>query len=128
MLLMASNGTVAAALVKPDEAASVLSSNFRKCFAPAAPLNTESYDCLDQEYRRLDGLLTLEYRAALARQPNEAAKQRLQRDERKWWRARFRHCADEVGDLRGSTARVVNESCEIDALAERIVRLRHYGR
>ena len=128
ILLMASSGAAKADPSKSNEAASVLSSTFRACFGPDAPLNAESYDCLDQEYRRLDGVLTFEYRAALARQPNEAARQQLQRDERKWWRTRFQHCADEVGDLGGSTARVVNENCEIDALAERIVALRHYGR
>jgi uncharacterized protein YecT (DUF1311 family) len=110
------------------EAESVLSPEFRRCFGKDAPLNAESYACLDREYHRLDRLLTSEYSAALARLPNEAARQRLQHDERTWRRTRFRHCKDEVGDLRGSTAAVVNENCEIYALAGRIVRLRHYGR
>ena len=91
-------------------------------------MNAESYDCLDREYRRLDALLTKEYRAALARQLDAAARTRLTRDEQKWWRTRFKHCRDEVGDLRGSTAAVINQNCEIDALARRIVRLRHYDR
>jgi uncharacterized protein YecT (DUF1311 family) len=110
-------------------AESVLSPAFRTCFLDKdAPLNAESYDCLDREYHRLDRLLMSEYGAALARQPNEASKRRLQQDQRSWLRARFRHCKDEVGDLRGATAVVVNENCEINALAERIVRLRHSGR
>ena len=107
------------------EARTVLSSTFLICFGPDAPLNAESYSCLDTEYHRLDALLTTEYKAALARQPTEPARNRLLADERNWWRTRFEHCRDDVGDLSGSTATVVNESCEIDTLAERIVRLRH---
>jgi uncharacterized protein YecT (DUF1311 family) len=82
------------------EATGVLSSEFRQCFGPDAPLDAESYGCLDREYRRLDALLTNEYRAALARQPKDAAREKLIRDERRWWRIRFRHCKGEVGDLR----------------------------
>lgn len=111
-----------------QEIAAVLSADFRTCFGKDAPLNAESYDCLDREYRRLDALLTAEYRAALARQPGDVARQRLIQDERKWWRGRFNHCRDEVADLRGSTAAVINQNCEIDALAHRIVELRHYPR
>jgi uncharacterized protein YecT (DUF1311 family) len=110
-----------------QEAHAVLSPTFRACFGKDAPLNAASYGCLDREYRRLNDLLTKEYRAALARQVDDASRDRLTRDERMWWRIRFNHCRDEVGDLNGSTARVVNESCEIDTLAERIVKLRHYG-
>ena len=108
------------------EAANVLSSEFQTCFGKDAPLNAESYDCLDREYHRLDAVLKREYRAALARQRDETARQRLQKDERSWWRRRFRHCPDEVGDLGGSTATVLNENCEIHALAARIVSLRRY--
>ena len=108
------------------EIEAILSSEFRTCFGPNAPLDAESYDCLDREYRRLDAVLTKEYRAALKRQPNEAAQQRLERDERRWWRSRFHHCKDEVGDLSGSTATVVNQNCEIEALAKRIMVLRSY--
>lgn len=107
-----------------DAAQAVLSSAFRKCFGPDAPLNAESYDCLDTEYHRLDALLTSEYKAALARQPDDAARARLTAAERNWWRTRFAHCKDDVGDMQGSTATVINESCEIDTLAERIVALR----
>jgi uncharacterized protein YecT (DUF1311 family) len=113
--------------VSAKEADAVLSPTFRMCFGKDAPLNAESYDCLDREYHRLDGLLTKEYRAALARQPDGASRKSLQLDEQKWWQTRFRHCRDEVGDLGGSTATVVNGSCEIDTLAQRIVRLRHYA-
>jgi uncharacterized protein YecT (DUF1311 family) len=108
------------------EADRLLSPEFRKCFGKDAPLNAESYDCLDREYHRVDALLTNEYRAALARQPNDAARRRLQQGERNWWRVRFRHCRDEVGDMGGSTAAVLNENCEIETLAQRIVSLRHY--
>jgi len=112
----------------PSESDKVLSPAFRACFLDKdAPLNAESYPCLDREYHRLDALLTHEYRRALAKQPNDAAKRRLQQNERSWWRIRFRHCKDEVGDFRGSTATVINEFCEIEALAKRIVVLRHYG-
>lgn len=110
------------------EAKEVLSADFRNCFGPNAPLDAESYDCLDREFRRLGSVLTKEYRAALALQPNNAARTRLVQDERKWWRIRFKHCRDDVGDLRGSTAAVINQNCEIEALARRIVGLRHYGR
>jgi uncharacterized protein YecT (DUF1311 family) len=109
-----------------NEAKAILSPAFRACFGADAPLNAESYDCLDREYHRLEALLTRDYRAALARLPDDAARRRLEANERSWWRTRFRHCRDDVGDLRGATARVINESCEIDTLAERIVRLRHY--
>jgi uncharacterized protein YecT (DUF1311 family) len=128
VLLLAFNGAATAqgAKAAAKEADAVLSPTFRACFGKDAPLNAESYGCLDREYHRLDALLTKEYRAALGRQPDETARMRLKRNEQNWWRTRFRHCRDEVGDLRGSTARVVNESCEIDALAQRIVRLRHY--
>src|SRR4051794_23706770 len=128
-LLIAMSGTGAAkhAPVTDKEAAAVLSPAFDECFGKDAPLNAESYGCLDREYHRLDALLTKEYRAALARQPTAVARSRLQSDERSWWRTRFRHCRDEVGDLSGSTATVVNEFCEIYALARRIVRLRRYG-
>ena len=130
ILLIAISGLAAAqdGKVTTKEADSVLSPTFRACFGKDAPLNAESYGCLDREYRRLDALLSKEYRAALARQPDEAAMRRLQRDERNWWRTRFRHCKDEVGDFRGSTATVINENCENDALAQRIVWLQHYGR
>lgn len=113
---------------KSADPSSVLSSSYRTCFGPDAPLSAESYGCLDEEYHRLEGVLAFEFRTALSRQTNEAARQHLQRDERRWWRLRFRHCAAEVSDLRGATARVVNESCEIDALAARIITLRNYGR
>ena len=128
VLLLTFNGeaTARCANAAAKEADAVLSQTFRVCFGKDAPLNAESYGCLDREYHRLDALLTKEYRAALARQPDETARMRLKRDQHNWWRIRFRHCRDEVGDLRGSTARVVNESCEIDALAQRIVRLRRY--
>jgi uncharacterized protein YecT (DUF1311 family) len=111
-----------------DEASRVLSADFRKCFGKDAPLNAESYDCLDREYRRLDALLIKEYRSALDRQSNDTGRRKLTQDERRWWRIRFRHCRDEVGDFRGSTAAVINQNCEIEALAQRIVELRHYGR
>ena len=109
------------------EVAGVLSAEYRSCFGQGAPLNAEAYDCLDREYRRLEALLTAEYRAALARQPDESARARLTLDERRWWRSRFRHCEDETGDLQGSTAAVIHQHCEIDALADRIVELRHYS-
>jgi uncharacterized protein YecT (DUF1311 family) len=136
VILYASQGVNAAAPTAaghsagraPDEAAAVLSPEFHRCFGKDAPLDGDSYPCLDREYHRLDALLTAEYRAALMRQPDAAARQRLQRDERQWWRIRFRHCRDDVGDLSGSTAAVVNEYCEIDTLARRIVRLRHVQR
>lgn len=111
-----------------EDAAAVLSVDFRACFGTDSPLNAKSYDCLDREYRRLDALLTKEYRAALARQPDEVTRNHLTKNERRWWRTRFDHCADEVGGLRGSTATVINEECEIDALAKRIAELRQYGR
>lgn len=111
-----------------QRAKDVLSADFQTCFGPDAPLNAESYACLDREYRRLDALLTDEYRAALSRQPDDHARARLTQDERKWWGMRFKHCREEVGDLRGSTAAVINQNCEIDALADRITALRRYGR
>lgn len=122
------NGSAVAqnAGVAAEEAHAVLSPTFRACFGKDAPLDAESYGCLDREYRRLNDLLTKEYRTALARQVGDTSRKRLQWDERTWWRTRFDHCRDEVGDLNGSTATVVNESCEIDTLAKRIVRLRHY--
>ena len=128
VLLLIFNGeaTAQSANAGAKEADAVLSRTFRVCFGKDAPLNAESYGCLDREYHRLDALLTTEYRAALARQPDDTARMRLKRDQHSWWRIRFRHCRDEVGDLSGSTARVVNESCEIVALAQRIVRLRHH--
>ncbi len=95
--------------VTDTEAKAVLSPAFRTCFGPDAPLDAESYDCVDTEYRRLDALLTMEYRAALARQQSELTRNRLLSDERNWWRTRFDYCRGEVGDLRGSTATVVNE-------------------
>lgn len=110
------------------EAEAVKSSKYKKCFGPGAPLDSESFDCLDAEYHRLDAILIKEYPATLARLPNDAEKQRLEQSERNWRRTRFRHCKDEVGDVRGSTGAVVNEDCEIDALAQHIVWLRHYGR
>jgi uncharacterized protein YecT (DUF1311 family) len=112
----------------PDESDKVLSPAFRACFLEKnAPLSAESYPCLDREYRRLDAVLTREYRRAFAGQRNDTARRRLEQNERSWWRSRFRHCKDEVGDFRGSTATVINEFCEIEALAKRIVVLRHYG-
>jgi uncharacterized protein YecT (DUF1311 family) len=107
-----------------ESADSLLSSEFRRCFGKDAPLNAESYGCFDREYHRLDRVLAAEYRAALARQPDAAARQRLQRNQRAWLGKRFRHCKDDVGDFRGSTATVINENCEIDALAARIAWLR----
>lgn len=128
LLIMLLNGEASAesAQVRSKEVDAVLSAPFHRCFlVKEAPLNGESYDCLDREYHRLDAVLTREYRAALARQPNRDTRAQLQRDERKWWRTRFDHCRDEVGDLGGSTGAVVNEFCEIMTLARRIVTLRH---
>lgn len=124
--LFACAATAQARNVTAREAEAVLSPTFHACFGADAPLNAESYSCLDREYHRLDALLTSEYRSALARLPDKAARGRLRQDERSWWRTRFRPCRNEVGDLRGSTAAVVNESCEIDTLARRIVWLRRY--
>ena len=131
-LLLAGGGGIAAlpaqGVILEEAAVDVLSPTFRACFLDKdAPLNAEAYPCLDQEYHRLDAVLTQEYRAALARLADNAGRQRLQQNERLWWRKRFRHCKDEVGDLRGSTATVINENCEIDAVARRIAWLRHYG-
>lgn len=112
--------------VSLDDLETVLSAEFRECFGPEAPLNAESYGCLDQEYKRLDALLSKDYRSALARQRDDAARRRLQNDQRRWWGSRFRHCKDEVGDLRGSTAAVVNELCEINAVAKRVIVLRRF--
>ena len=130
ILLLAFNDAAAAQKAQgtAKEAAAILSPRFRQCFGKDAPLNAASYDCLDREYHRLDAVLTTVYRAALTRQAAESSRKRLQRDEQNWWRTRFRHCRDDVGDLSGSTAAVVNELCEIDTLAQRIVRLRHYRR
>jgi len=115
--------------VSEKEANAVLSPAFRACFLDKdAPLNAESYPCLDREYHRLDAVLTNEYRAALARQHDDLARRRLQSSERRWWRTRFKHCKDDVRDFRGSTATVINEFCEIEALAKRIVQLKHHTR
>src|SRR4051812_13867532 len=89
----------ATATVVPTEADKVLSPEFRRCFGKDAPLNAESYPCLDREYRRLETVLTREYSEALARQSDETARHRLKQQERVWWRKRFRHCKDDVGDL-----------------------------
>jgi|SRR5207253_6218625 len=93
-LLIVTSGTVAAkgAPVTDKETAAVLSPAFGECFGKDAPLNAESYGCLDREYHRLDALLTNEYRDALARQRTAVSRSRLQSDERKWWRTRFHHC------------------------------------
>lgn len=127
--LVAPSWTNAAAIAQKGdstakEAAALLSPTFRACFGKDAPLDATSYGCLDREYHRLDALLTAEYRAALARQADDASRKRIEREEQKWLRTRFRHCREEVGDFRGATAAVINENCEIDTLAQRIVRLR----
>ena len=87
-LLLAFNGAATAQGSKAaaKEADAVLSPTFHACFGKEAPLNAGSYGCLDREYHRLDALLTKEYRAALARQPDEPARMRLRKDEQNWWR------------------------------------------
>lgn len=130
---MAGSGAIAASsrqtsVILEEAAADVLSPAFRACFLKGeARLNAATFPCLDREYQRLDAILAREYRAALARQPDDPGRTRLEKSERIWWRMRFGHCKDEVGDLKGSTAAVINESCEIDALAKRVAWLRHYG-
>jgi uncharacterized protein YecT (DUF1311 family) len=112
---------------RAQEAIDLQSPEYRACmFADDSPLDASRYDCLDREFHRLDTLLTQEYRAALARQPDDGARLRLEGLERKWWRTRFDECKGAAGDLRGSTAAVIVEMCEIDVLADRIVWLRHY--
>jgi uncharacterized protein YecT (DUF1311 family) len=117
--MMALAGSAAAAQPAPprsvileEAAADLLSRQFRACFIERdAPLNAESYACLDREYHRLEAVLTREYRAALARQPDDVGREHLQKNERAWWRTLFKHCKDEIGDMRGSTATVMNENC-----------------
>jgi uncharacterized protein YecT (DUF1311 family) len=112
-----------------QEAGNLLSPEYRACmFSDDSPLDASRYDCLDDEYRRLDALLTQEYRAALARQPNDSARRGLERSERQWWRTRFDECEDAVADLGGATAAVIREACAIDVLARRVVSLRRYQR
>jgi len=111
----------------PQEARDLLSAEYRAClFSEDSPLDASRYPCLDNEYRRLDAMLTHEYRAALARQPDEAGRQRIERLERQWWRTRFAACDDAAADLGGSTAAVIHEACEIHVLAERILWLQRY--
>lgn len=52
------------------------------CMSEDSPLDASRYDCLDSEFRRLETMLTREYNAALERQPDEAARQGVERSER----------------------------------------------
>ena len=118
------SGVVFAANPSRDKVRAVLSPTYKACFGPNAPLDADSYGCLDAEYHRLDALLTQEYKSALARQPNDAARKSVEQDERLWWHTRFRACDKDASEFNGSTATVIHESCEIDALAQRILKLR----
>ena len=127
-LVSALHAEKSASIQQPEEGSkSILSPAYRACFGADSPLDAESYGCLDTEYHRLQTIFTQEYRSTLSRQANDPARNSLRQDESRWWRIRFRSCDKDAAEFSGSTATVIHESCEINALAQRIFTLRHYG-
>ena len=123
---IAVSGTSQAATSANDaEVRAVHSREFLQC-SKDAPLDAESYDCYDDEIKRLSVQLGDTWRTTLAQQTTDATRTPLLEAERAWWRQRFDQCKMDAAEFGGSTAVIIRESCEADQLARRIVWLRHF--
>lgn len=122
-------GMASALAAKPStpEIEAVYSPQFRSCIDKSGGVTLYMRNCSAAESDRLDKTLNRDYRAALARLPNTAARERLRQSQRRWLRTRYDHCAAEAEPEQGGTLwLIIMDSCGLQAVAERIVWLRHY--
>lgn len=100
---------------------------FDACLGGSGGMTSNMRECSAAESNRLDALLNLEYRNALARLPTDSARRRLRSVQRGWLKTRWNHCRKEMDEERGGTlALLIGDGCSIDEMSRRIVWLRHY--
>lgn len=126
-VLVSVSATVVMARPSTPEIQAEYSQEYHACADASDGVTSELRACSAAEHARLDVKLNREYRAALARLPNRSARETLRRSERAWLRNRYDHCAEEAEEERGGTLwLILMDSCSLEAVAARVVWLRHY--
>jgi uncharacterized protein YecT (DUF1311 family) len=99
---------------------------YAACIHQSGGITVSMRDCNAQEFRRLDGLLNREYRAALARLASTQARLRLRQTQRAWLATRWSECDRRVSHEGGTLATLSRDTCAIAEVSRRVLWLRTY--
>jgi uncharacterized protein YecT (DUF1311 family) len=109
--------------VSVKEADRVPSAAYRACMSRS--LHNDQYvECIKREWAHLDGVLSAEYRKALARMPPGRSRERLREAERHWLADKDGQCDEEVKDAGPTPYDMVWYQCRFDEVVRRIAWLR----
>lgn len=110
------------------ESEQLLSSGFDRCMDSSEGVTVTMRECFGAEQDRQDVRLNAAYRSALARLPNQAARNGLRASERHWLRTRWSGCNRELANSGGTLALLQYDACTLDEVQRRTAWLERYGR
>jgi uncharacterized protein YecT (DUF1311 family) len=103
------------------------SPEYDRCLEASEGITINMRDCASAEQDRLDIRLNAAYRTAMARLPNQAARNRLRDLERRWLATRWNECHREADEETGTMGLLMLDGCELSEMERRIVWLERYG-